>query len=187
MSILNFFKKNKEENVPIITESVAGQTVIPREIFVEERDPQQMNAGNQTHHQSIGIDLVYDFLQADYESKGYNDALVNADESYKNDNLHLIRSDLQILIEKVNTYYTDQIRQLEFHITTRSRSGLIDLVEELKNRKETAIEHMGKMKEISEDMNQGGILTQRVILSYQRGFMRGLAAITRSEFLNIKK
>src|SRR5512133_810412 len=67
-----------------------------------------------------GLDAIYAFLQSDYESKGYNDALTNSDESYKNDNIRLIRQDLIILIERTVNYYETMIKETDFHISTRS-------------------------------------------------------------------
>ena len=131
-----------------------------------------------------GIEAIYQFLQADYESRGYNDALVSPDESYRNDNIKLLIRDLEILIQQVTTYYEDMLNDLDFHITSRSRAGLIDLVEELKIRKQKAGEHLEKVKNMSAELSVRSSLSERIVLSYQRGFMRGLSAITQSDFLN---
>jgi hypothetical protein len=78
------------------------------------------------------------------------------------------------------------MKELDFHISSRSRAGLIDLVEELKTRKEMVLEHVAKVQEIKKEMEDTNSMTQRIILSYQRGFMRGLSAITQSNVLNKK-
>ena len=94
--------------------------------------------------------------------------------------------DLQILVQKVNTYYEDMIRELDFHISSRSRADLIDLVEELKTRKEMVLEHMEKVNQVKKEMEANLGMTQRILLSYQRGFMRGLSALTQSNVLSKK-
>jgi hypothetical protein len=134
-------------------------------------------------HES-GIEAIYNFLQGDFESKGYNDALANPDDSYKSENIKLFKQDLDILIQKVTTKYEDTIREVDFHITSRERAGLIDTVEKLKSKKLTVSNHMSKINDIQKDaeLNQGMCL--RMILSYQRGFMRGLAALTHTKFFN---
>ena len=88
-------------------------------------------------------------MQADYETKGYNDAITSPDDSYRQDNIKLIKHDLNILIQKVNTHYQDLIKELEFHISSRIRAGLVDLVEELKSKKEMVQEHMDKVNLIT--------------------------------------
>lgn len=131
-----------------------------------------------------GLDAIYAFLQYDYESKGYNDALTNPDESYRNDNTRLIQHDLMILIERTETFYETMLKETDFHISSRSRAGLIDLVEELRIRKDVTIGHLEKVRQIKAEAAAGGGASQRIVLSYQRGFMRGLYAISQSKLFN---
>jgi hypothetical protein len=133
----------------------------------------------------LGIDAIYAFLQADYETKGYNDALTNPDESYKNDNIQLFQFDLQILVQRSFTYYDDKIKEIDFHIGSRTRAGLIDLVEELKIKRELVLEHIGKVKQLQHETENNAGMSDRIRLSYQRGFMRGLAAISQTKVMNI--
>lgn len=133
-----------------------------------------------------GIDAIYSFLQSDYETKGYDDALTNPDESYKNDNIRLLRQDLMILIDRSIYHYETQIRETEFHISSRSRAGLVDLVDELKMQKDLLQSHIEKVKQIKAEVDSETGSGQRVVLSYQRGFMRGLYAISQSKFFNGK-
>jgi hypothetical protein len=130
---------------------------------------------------SIGLDAIYSFLQDDFESRGYNDALTNPEEGYKNDNIRLLSHDLLILIDRSTNYYESFLKELDFHIGSRSRAGLIDLVEELKIRKDIIRDHLEKIGQIKADAAAGSGSAQRIALSYQRGFMRGLSAISQSK------
>ncbi|NJK94737.1 MAG: hypothetical protein HC905_07270, partial [Bacteroidales bacterium] len=47
---------------------------IPREVFIEDYT---IGEGAVVNSLMDGITQVYNFLQADYESKGYSDSLVN--------------------------------------------------------------------------------------------------------------
>ncbi len=155
------------------------------DITLKEGEGSSTNPVKETQIKQVqGIEAIYQFLQADYENRGYNDALVSPDESYRNDNIKLLIRDLEILIQQVTTYYEDMLNDLDFHITSRSRAGLIDLVEELRIRKQKAAEHLEKVKGMSDDLAAQSNVSERIVLSYQRGFMRGLAAITQSDFLN---
>jgi hypothetical protein len=143
----------------------------------------EMN-NNISAYGSKGLDAVYAFLQNDYESRGYNDALINPDESYKSDNIRLFHHDFKILIDRSLSFYDDQLKDIEFHITSRSRAGLIDLVDELRMRKVMISEHREKLIELKEETKNGNGSTERIALSYQRGFMRGLSAISQSKVFN---
>lgn len=143
-----------------------------------------LSAGTVSIDGSRGLDAVYEFLQFDYESRGYNDALTNPDESYKADNIRLFHHDLIILLDRSMVYYDGLLKDIDFHISSRSRAGLIDLVEELKIRKELVLDHIAKLKVIREEAVSGSGPTQRIALSYQRGFMRGLSAISQSKLFN---
>lgn len=191
MGLFDFFKKNGAENGLLNTtiETTNGEKPkiengISRELFIEDRDPSQVKGFDLLNGQLNGIESIYLFLQADYETRGYQDALSNPDDSYKTDNIKLIKHDLQILIQKVNTYYSDLISDLSLHIETRGRAGLIDLVKELESRKEMVNDHIGKVNQIKNEMETESGMSNRIILSYQRGFMRGLAALTYSKVLN---
>jgi len=187
MGLFNFFKKNQQPPKSIETSVVISPgNKIPKEISIEEKYPLENSGYYSANGESGGIEAIYSFLQADYESKGYYDALISPDESNKKDNIRLIQLDLEILFQKVNTYYRDSVKEIDFHMSSRTRAGLIDLVEELKTRREMVLEHMGKMEEIKKEMDENSGMSQRIILSYQRGFMKGIIALTQSKVLNKK-
>ncbi len=178
MGLFDFFRKKQlTEQQPL----AAVTPEIPKEVFIEENAPVETDKGK-----DLGIEAIYNFLLEDFEARGYNDALVNPDDSYKADNILLLSQDLDILIQKVNTCYQDKFKQVDFHIASRSRAGLIDLVEELKTLQETLSDHMAKIATIRQDNENQRGATQRIILSYQRGFMRGLSTLTQSKLFSEK-
>lgn len=177
MGIFNFLKKKTDQH-PDLNEK-------PLDIshpLEPVRTGQEFNLAQQ----GASIDAIYAFLQFDYESRGFNDALTNPDDSYRNDNVNLLKQDLFILIEKSITFYEGLQKEVDFHINSRTRAGLIDLVEELKTRREMVTDHLAKIKIIKEDALNGNGAVQRIALSYQRGFMRGLSALTQSNVFNKK-
>lgn len=177
MGLFNFFRRRNG--------NTSNAVSIPREVFIDESEPSE-NGSASMNGSASGIESIYAFLQADYESKGYEDALANPDDSYKKDNITLLKEDLHILVQKVSTYYEDILRTLDFHIASRERAGLIDLVEELKSRRDLVSEHLKKVAEIRQQAEEDNGISRRIILSYQRGFMKGLMAISQSTILNKK-
>lgn len=178
MGLFDFFKKKTIAETQPLAVAVPE---IRKDVFVEENKPEEANKGR-----DFGIEAIYNFLLEDFEVRGYNDALVNPDDSYRTDNIRLLSQDLDILIQKVDTYYQDRFKEVDFHIASRSRAGLVDLVEELKTLQETLKDHMVKINLIREDNENQRGATQRIILSYQRGFMRGLSTLTQSKLFSEK-
>ncbi len=181
MGLFNLFKKKQNPEPGNVTPALP----------LHENHPDLPN--HNSHMKNIpvngevkGIDAIYSFLQADFESKGYNDALVSPDESNKLDNIRLLQLDLGILIQKVETYYTDSLKEIDYHMTSRTRAGLIDLVEELKTRREIVLDHVNKVSELKKEMAGNAGMSERMVLSYQRGFMKGISAITQSTIMNKK-
>jgi len=173
MGLFDFFRKQQQI---VELPPVASMPEIPKSVFVEDDVPPESDESK-----VLGIQAIYSFLLEDFEARGYNDALVNPDDSYKLDNIKLLSQDLDILIQKVSTCYQDRFKEVDFHIATRSRAGLVDLVEQLRTLQSTLKDHMAKIEIIRLDNESQRGATQRIVLSYQRGFMRGLSTLTQSK------
>jgi hypothetical protein len=179
MGLFNFYKKNENQ---------------PDTLSSEEKTDDLLTEGkNSFEHIKYnpetdvkGIEAIYAFLRADYESKGYNDALVSMDDNYETDNIKQIMLELRILFQEVRTYYEDIIRELEFLIASKGRSISNETLEEYKYRKGMIYEHITKVEEIRKDMYNKESFVQRIILSYQRGFKRGLSTLAQPDMLNKK-
>ncbi|TDS07537.1 hypothetical protein [Sphingobacterium paludis] len=147
-------------------------------------DNSQLN-GASVHDQQ-GIFLIYAYLQQDFENRGFNDALISPDEGYKNDNIRLIKYDLEILVHQIKTYHESLMKDIEFHIHSRGRAGLIDLVDELKIKQTDLLAHMEKVNEFEQSLKSDAGFCERAILAYKRGFMKGMASITQTYLLSKK-
>lgn len=162
--------------------STAEAPDIPENIFIEKEKPASPAEPKNTL-EGGGINVLFQFLEKDYEAKGYNDALMNPDTMHLEQNLNALKNDLERVIRRVKTFYEDFIREINYHITSRSRSGMIDTVEELTIKKEIADSHIQQVLEIeSQEKNNEG-LGQGIIISYTKGFKNGLAAISHHNIL----
>jgi len=161
---------------------------IPENIFVEKENtptdkPEEKN--NLGLNES-GIVILFQFLEKNHEGKGYDDALINPDSSHMQQNAESLKNELERTIRKVKTFYEDFIREIDFHITSRSRSGMIDTVEELSMKREIAESHVKKVLDIEEGVRNNKGDGQGIIMSYTRGFKNGLAAISHHNILKRK-
>lgn len=169
---LNGHYPNPAPTLPEVDERVFVETDAPK-----EQAPAQMQVD---HH----IGVLYAFMDKNHEVKGYDDALVNPDVSNLNQNLEALKSELIRTLNKVKTFYEDFIQETEFHITSRSRSGMVDMVEELEMKKKIAQGHIDKVKAIEADTAHDEGDCKGILISYTQGFKNGLAAISHHHILS---
>lgn len=122
------------------------------------------------------IDIIYGSLRTNHEQRGYNDAMCSPDISYKELNLNLIKNDLIVKIRQVKLNYKKGLSDIDFHIESRSQAGLVDTVNELEKQKEIFLEHLELLNKMETDYQNNESYMIGSLLSYERGFMRGLAA-----------
>ncbi|MCF2875074.1 MULTISPECIES: hypothetical protein [unclassified Tenacibaculum] len=176
MSLFNLFKKKTTDVVEVLEEKEKTTTSdVSKELFIEE-----VATGKEElfEAKNYNLDKIYAFASKDFEEKGYDDALVNPDYSYSNDNIKLLKYDFQILIKRAYKTYEDYIKDIEFHIQSRSNAGLIDTVKLLETTLMKTKDSIEEVKVIEEDFSNEVGLIERISLSYKRGFMRGLAAMS---------
>lgn len=204
MSFWNWHKreadlKTQPEHGPVNSEPVVESTTtetnnkddiiqIPENIFVEYEDPKPNTRMEPTEEQSEVTDLkaLYKFLEQSFEKKGYEDALMNPDTSSMEEQVVLLQNSLTLMLSRVRTYYSSYMRNIEFHIETRKRNGMIETVDELETHKKNIEEEISIVQLIAEEARQGSGLGQTMILSYKRGFRNGFAAITFNNILSRK-
>ena len=179
MGLLDLFKK-KEQIQDDILDKRDTLSEIREEDFIDNSDPPKQE--NSTYSVEFGsrlpIDIIYGFLKEDYEDKAYRDALTNPDKSYKETNMAIIRSRLEIKFKQVMLKYEDMLRDIDFHIQSRGQAGLTDIVELLKSKKETYEKHVMELNKMKEDLGKGEFYMVGIFKSYEVGFTRGLASLS---------
>lgn len=180
MGLFNFLFGKKNNTVEVVETKAEEAVEIPRDKFVDDSEPNSgVNSDYSLEYGSrLPIDIIYSFLKEDYESKAYNDALTNPDKSYKEKNIEILQSSLEIKFKQVLLRYEDMLREIEFHIQSRSEAGLTDLVELLKSKKETYQKHVIELNSMKEDLENKESYIMGVFQSYEVGFIRGLASLS---------
>jgi len=188
MGLFNFFnRKSQPSNNENLLDSSTAQAMpeIPEDLFIEKEKVQSepTSGSNGIASADNGINVLFAFLDKNYEAKGYDDALVNPDNTHLEQNIEALKNDLERTIRRVKTFYQDFIRTINFHIASRGRSGMVDTVEELTVKKETAENHITQVLEIEDQAKNNKGVGQGIIISYTRGFRNGLAAISHHSIL----
>ena len=176
--------------LPDIEEHVFIETTLPSVSktsahFAADHQRTIMETPNTTVSDN-NIGLLYAFLDRNHEAKGYDDALLNPDASHLSQNLDALKNELVRTLNKVKTFYEDFIQETDYHIISRGRSGMVDIVEELEMKKNIAAGHMVKVKEIEANTEKEAGDCKGILLSYTRGFKNGLAAISHHNILTRK-
>ncbi|GAB2701633.1 hypothetical protein GCM10027037_28700 [Mucilaginibacter koreensis] len=179
---------NQEKPLPEIEERIfiehapqTDQRQISKEQIILPKPPMETQTSTDNN-----IALLYHFLDRNHEAKGYDDALLNPDTTHLQQNLEALKNELVRTINKVKTFYEDFIQETEYHILSRGRSGMVDIVEELEMKKRIALGHMEKVKEIEDNVEKNEGDCKGIIISYTRGFKNGLAAISHHNILTRK-
>lgn len=174
---MSWFSKITGKNGKPAHANTTGYPAIPEDVFIEKSNaPAKAEPTAESDPGQHNIHMVYAFLSKDYHQVGYDDALVYPDTSYRAEKVLEIQGDLKIVIWKSKTFYEDAIKELDFLIASRNRLGMVDVVDELKMRKEKADDHYKKVLELQQEVIEQGE-SHRLIISYKRGFQNGMAAI----------
>lgn len=193
MSIKSFFLKlfgNSDQSSPIPDPNnlnqvnnlnVNGQTTIGNKnvqqaLFVKNDNS---NTISETSWKRI-----FERIRKDYELEGYNDALGTADNKYRDDNIYILKLDLHTDIQEAEIDIKEYLSEVDFHINSRRKANLLDLVEELESKKQICLERLKTMQEIKADIENETGNAIRIILAYKRGFNKGLAALTMANIIN---
>lgn len=148
---------------------------IRREDFVDDSEPKE-EVYSVAYGTRMPIDAIYAFIDRDYEQLGYDDAMCNADSAYKHSKKEIIKNELKRLFEQVRLRYKSDLRDIEVQIGIVEQQGLINTSASLKARKDTFVEHMDTMTKMEQALDNEEPQMLGMTRSYERGFLKGLAA-----------
>lgn len=162
-------ESNENENKP----------EIPEDKFVDYSEPNATEVSN--HYQvsyatGFPIDIVYGFINKDFEQKGYDDAMVSSESSYKESGKKLIMNELKQIFEQVKLKYKGDIRDLGVLRQNLEAQGLPTQAAQVRMRLETFEEHLSKIESMEKDLDNQEERVTRMVSTYERGFLKGLAA-----------
>lgn len=180
MKFFNLFKKT------------AATSPIPAEIATSESKPKtpETNTSNSgeiisiTYGTGMPIDVIYAFINHDYEQDGYQDALINTDAEYCKAKETIILNKLNQLFRRVLLRYRGEIREIDVQIVNAKSLFALTSASLLEARKETCEEHIAEINQMIEKVNANSPEMMTMIESYRRGFKKGCAAQT-ANFLNL--
>ena len=182
MGILNFWNKKKENSSAMIT---TLPVMNPSMSAAEEVETNQEAPGATTEKKTLTvsyatgwpIDVVYGYLHKNNEEKGFNDAMVKSDLTFRDMNMNIIRNRILMVFREINLNYDVMKRDLEIRMDTCSAAGLLSTVSELEKTMSTIKAHKAELKELEEDFRNNEKEASIPLQSYECGFLRGIATI----------
>ena len=182
MSIFNFWNKKKENSSAMIT---TLPVMNPSMSAAEEVETNQEAPGATTEKKTLTvsyatgwpIDVIYGYLNKNNEDKGFNDAMVKSDLTFRDMNMNIIRNRILMVFREINLNYDVMKRDLEIRMDTCSAAGLLSTVSELEKTMSTIKAHKAELKELEEDFRNNEKEASIPLQSYECGFLRGIATI----------
>ena len=182
MSIFNFWNKKKENSSAMIT---TLPVMNPSMSAAEEVETNQEAPGATTEKKTLTvsyatgwpIDVIYGYLHKNNEDKGFNDAMVKSDLTFRDMNMNIIRNRILMVFREINLNYDVMKRDLEIRMDTCSAAGLLSTVSELEKTMSTIKAHKAELKELEEDFKNNEKEASIPLQSYECGFLRGIATI----------
>ena len=131
------------------------------------------------------IDVIFGFIHKDFEDEGYNDAIVVSDLKYGETKESIIRNDLKMLFKRVTLRYKHDIRRINVQIKNAREAYILSVVAELEAQCNTYEEHLAEITEMERLLEENDPKMTKMIESYRRGFLKGMAAQT-TKFITTK-
>ena len=185
MALFNFFKRKPENsNLSLILPSeeepeneVSQETESSN---IQDANPAASNSLKVSYATGWPIDLIYGNLHKNYEEKGYADAMLNSNLTFRDMNMSIIRNKVLMIFREVNLKYDGMKRELETRIGTCIAAGLLTSVAELEKQMAVINAHKEELSRLEMDFRNNANEASVPLMSYECGFLRGVSAIAMS-------
>lgn len=185
MALFNFFKSKKVANIAPSSQALELLPVADiqnQDVDAETTTPFPSTSAPLTVSYATGwpIDLIYGYLHKNYEEKGYSDAMLNSNLTFRDMNMSIIRNKILMIFREVNLKYSAMKRDLDTRIETCNAAGLLTTVAELEKQLSVIISHTNELARLEEDFRNNANEASVPLMSYECGFLRGVSAIAMS-------
>lgn len=185
MALFNFFKKKSESPessmiLPIEEAPINYGSQETESSNIQENDTPVSNTLKVSYATGWPIDLIYGYLHKNYEDKGYADAMLNSNLTFRDMNMSIIHNKVLMIFREVNLKYDGMKRELETRIGTCNAAGLLTSVAELEKHMAVINAHKEELNKLEMDFRNNANEASVPLMSYECGFLRGVSAIAMS-------
>ncbi len=183
MGIFSIFTK-KEVNdpamvatLPVVDNLNSDVTDVVQQSYDELKDEKPLKISYAT---GWPIDVIYGYLHKNYEEKGFNDAMVKSDLTFRDMNMSIIRNKILMVFREISLNYDVMKRDLEIRMDTCNAAGLLSTVSELEKKITIINTHEEELKQLETEFRNNSNEISIPLKSYECGFLRGIATIALS-------
>lgn len=183
MNIFSFLnKKNESANaaitmLPVLeNENRTAESVNTTEGETRNDTPEQKPL-TVSYATGWPIDIIYGYLHKNYEEKGFNDAMVKSDLTFRDMNMGIIRNKILMIFNEINLNYDVMKRDIETRMETCSAAGLLTTLSDLEKQMAIINTHKAELDRLEEDFRNNANEASVPLQSYECGFLRGIATI----------
>lgn len=185
MGIFNLFNKRSDNGAKF---SVSLPEIEPTEAKEEIKSVETPVAAptNERKPMTISyatgwpIDVIYGYLHKNYETKGFDDAMLKSDLAFRDLNMSLIKNKILMVFREINLNYDVMRQDLQTRIDNCNAAGLITTVSELEKKMSIMDAHKEELRVLEADFRNNANEASIPLQSYDCGFLRGIASIQMS-------
>ena len=175
MALFNFLSKKKE-----------NRNSIPLQLAIDSPEPSMEEVSNVapvvedvtlenkplvvSYATGWPIDIIYGYLHKSYEQKGYDDAMLNSNLTFRDMNMNIIRNKILIVFREINLNYDAMKNDLDTRIETCSAA-------ELSKQMSVINAHKQELAQLEQDFRNNENEASIPLTSYECGFLRGVSTI----------
>lgn len=181
MGFFNIFgKKSDEGKVMNISLPKAEPAEVKDVAVTQENKSEEEKPLTVSYATGWPIDVIYGYLHKNYESKGFDDAMLKGDLAFRDMNMNLIKNKILMVFREINLNYDVMKQDLQTRIDNCNAAGLLTTVSELEKTMSTINAHKEELKQLEADFRNNANEASIPLQSYDCGFLRGIASIQMS-------
>lgn len=181
MGFFNIFgKKSDEGKVMNISLPEAEPAEVKDVAVTQENKSEEEKPLTVSYATGWPIDVIYGYLHKNYESKGFDDAMLKGDLAFRDLNMSLIKNKILMVFREINLNYDVMKQDLQTRIDNCNAAGLLTTVSELEKTMSTINAHKEELKQLEADFRNNANEASIPLQSYDCGFLRGIASIQMS-------
>lgn len=185
MGFFNIFGKKSDEGKVM---NISLPEAKPAEVKAEVKDVAvtQENKSEEEKPLTVSyatgwpIDVIYGYLHKNYESKGFDDAMLKGDLAFRDMNMNLIKNKILMVFREINLNYDVMKQDLQTRIDNCNAAGLLTTVSELEKTMSTINAHKEELRVLEADFRNNTNESSIPLQSYDCGFLRGIASVQMS-------
>lgn len=183
MGFFNIFgKKSDESKVMNISlpaaEPTEAKAEVENEAVTQEAKNDEKKPLTVSYATGWPIDIVYGYLRKNYEDKGFADAMVKSDLTFRDMNMQLIRNKILMVFREINLNYDAMKQDLQIRIDNCNAAGLLTTVAELEKSIHLIDVHKKELSGLEDDFRNNANEASIPLQSYECGFLRGIATVS---------